>query len=64
MLSVLCLTSLTAYSASDRLDFYKKDGTFISFMTDDIKKITYIASPDAQHTLVFRFCFKTTKLRP
>ena len=48
LLAVLSFCSLTAYSASDRLDFYKKDGSFVSFMTEEIQKITYIPSADGE----------------
>lgn len=43
--AVAATTALGAWAVSDRLDIFNADGTFKSFMTDDITAITYIKAP-------------------
>lgn len=41
-IAVVAAASLSLYSASDRLDIFKADGSFISVMTDDISNIAVL----------------------
>lgn len=38
--AALATAAMSLYAASDRLDIYKPDGSFVSVMVDDIKKVT------------------------